>query len=193
VSAWGKAWGNSWGDAWGAVEVEPALVEAGSVASVAAVGTPTASSTVQAAVTGVASVAAVGTPAAASVVQAAVTGVGSRAAVGLPAFTDVGGRLADNGTGGPDPDEDESPGPHRAPRRIRPSQEVPAAVPVVRVAPVVEQLPLEPVLDTTALAAARQSVEAAEGAARAAMQAAEASATRTRLLRLVLLVDALDD
>lgn len=198
-------------------------IDASGVATRAAVGSPAVGSVASAAASSVASRAAVGTPAAGSVVQAAPSGVASAAAVGEPLVSvglvsnvqagSVGSRAqvgepfvgsvlpgeqAEQGGGGPDAD-DEPAGPHRAPRRVRRElPKVPVIAEAVVAAPVAGQPHLTPgadtaPVDTALLEQARADVAAATEQAREAVRLVEERVRRERLLRLVLLVDALDD
>lgn len=163
-------------------------VSASSVESVAAVGEPVAESTLDVAPEGVASVATVGEPAVESDVPTLPTGVASRAAIGRPYVAQIG--MDDFGTGG----VDGPPGPHAVPRRGRYVKEEgrKAPIPAVNVLPPPAP-PLEAVVDTAALQAAREGVAQVTAQAREAVELAEAAAWRQRVLRLVLLVDAMDD
>lgn len=166
------------------------VVEAEGVGSVAAVGEPAVdtSATVNVSASSVESVAAVGKPTVTDVLAPALpTGVASRAIVGRPWVSQEG--MDDFGTGG----VDGAPGPHRVPRRHRYDQPaVTEPVPVVLVPPAPAP-PLEAVIDTAALEAARAGVAQVTAQAREAVELAEAAAWRQRVLRLVLLVDAMDD
>lgn len=196
-------------------------VQATGLESRAALGSPSVDSAnaVSIAATGVASAAALGAPVASSQCTIEPAGVASAAAFGSPLVTtgDVpltvvalgvmprhsvsrmfvtdDGIRRDLGPGGPDADDDEeAPGPHQVPRRARyelvPAPAIASAAPAV-VAPPLEHAP--ETIDTGELLALRGDVAAITEQAREAAAAAQARAFRDRMLRLVLLVDALDD